>query len=226
MAESNFLDGVDLSPFIRTSYTQKSINELLHDADNNRYSAYELARRYQAQNDLRSACKYYEIAAKLGDTGAPMELGLIYHRQHRYKKAAPFFETAVKLTNNIDAQVYLAQYYILGKIGGIFSGKKEGFRLLLNASKLGYGKAQYLLALAYMDGAGTPKNIREYVFWMRCAQRNRYPAAIEHLRIRTSDPQYARAWSELLAEADHKLAQHTEYLRLEQLANEIRKNNT
>lgn len=217
------LSNIDFSPFIRSAYYDKSISDLLKDANTNKFSAYELGSRYDHANDFPNALKYYKLADQLGDIGASFKIAMILHKQSHYKEAAPYFEEAIRRSGDVDAYVYLAEYYLLGKIGSFFGRDKKSYSLLSTAAKKGYAKAQYLLSLSYRDGVGVSKDMREYVFWMRCAQRNGYPKAIDYINTAMSDSQYTQAWKKMIAEADTRAAHHREYFDFERLTKEILK---
>ena len=222
MAENNFdFSTIDFSPFVQPSYARKNRDELIKLSGQDKFAADELGSRYKKGNDIENACKYYKLAADLGHAGAPMQIALIYDDKKQYKKAAQFFEAAIDQTDSLDAHVYLGSYYVLGEIGGIFGRKKKGFQHFLFAAQRGNAKAQFYLALAYRDGCGTHENTDEYVFWMRCAQRNGDSQAIEYINRAMSDSKYTEAWKEMLAKADKRAALHDEFFALERLTKNI-----
>ena len=220
MEESVGLGNIDLSPFIRPMYQSKDTEELLQEAHTNEFAAYELAQRYAHDGDTANALKFYRIAEQLGDKGAYLEIALLLHEKKQYQEASVYFEKAIKEKDDVEAYVYLASYYISKKIG-FWKREKTGHDLLLAAAKKGYAKAQYLVALTYLDGTGTVKNTDEYIFWMRCAQRNGYSSAVNHLTERMSDKRYVNAWKSRLEKADIRLNQHDEYLAFERLVKDL-----
>lgn len=215
---------IDLSCFIQPNYAKKNIDELVALCEKDSFAAYELGDRYRRKQDTNRAYKYYALADTLGHKGASLQIALLHNQQKQYKKAAQFFEKAIKQTDSIDAHVYLAKYYILGEIGGLGRNKKS-FQHLLVAAKRGDSEAQFLLALSYRDGRGTCKDVNEYVFWMRCAQLNKNPKATQYINNAMSDNRYTRAWKEMIAEADKRATKHDEYFALERLTAEIMKSN-
>ena len=84
----------------------------------------------------------------------------------------------------------------------------------MEAAKQSEPEGQFCLALCYCEGEGVTKSVTDYVFWLRCAQLNGHDRALQHMRERMSDSRYRRAWEEMIAEADQKIAKRETYIRL------------
>lgn len=215
MAEDEFdFSDIDFTPFIRSSYFEKSIEELMDDVKtNNRFAAYELGRRLKAKNELNTAYQYFSLSAELGDTDAPMEAALIAGKQERYQDAGYFLEMQIERTNDAKAHTLLGRYYVSGKIGGIFKRNKLGFQHFLAAAQQGHPEAQYLLALNYYEGRGTRHSLQDFTFWIRCAQLNGYQPATHFMdRWLKTDAEYTRIWDGKLAKVEQQIMQYPQYI--------------
>lgn len=212
----------DFSSFVRPTYSKKSTEELVNEANTNKLAAYELGERYERNRDYENALKSFKIAEQLGDKSSYIKIACILDQKKQYNAAADYFKKAIEHNEDLSAHVYLAMYYINKKVG-VFRREKEGHKLLLAAAKKGYARAQYLLALTFVEGIGVSKNFDQYVFWMRCSQRNGYSSAVKHIQERASDPRYRTAWENMIEQADKRLNQHDEYFALERLTKQIMK---
>lgn len=224
MAEDEFdFSDIDFTPFIRPNYFEKGMDELKAEVgENNRFAAFELGRRFRAKNELNTAYQYFSLSAELGDTGAPMEAALIADRQHRDHDAIHFLEMQIERTDSAKAHVLLGKYYTLGKAGNFISRSKKAFGHYLSAAQQGDAEAQFYTSLAYCHGEGVSKSMREYVFWLRCAQLNGWKPAAQRIYKCMSQREYTQAWKEFLAEADKRISQHEEYIE-EYIRSQIRK---
>lgn len=205
---------IDFSPFIRTDYLKKSVQELQKKVESNdKFAAYELAERFERQKNDDDALKYYRLSAEWGDVAAPLRAALILHRKQRFNEAVPYLEMSISRTNDAAAHFLLGQYYFENKIGTFFSRGKNKFKHFLAAAEQGHPKAQFILALLYAEGDGVKKSIEHYIFWLRCSQLNGNPTAIRYLnRVMGESEHMCRVWKEELAKADKQIAGHETYI--------------
>jgi tetratricopeptide (TPR) repeat protein len=119
-------------------------------------TAYYLARSFYEKEDLGSAIKYFDIAAKEDPKNAdiPYTVARAYADMYNYQKAADYFKKAIALNPNQSRWIYemALVYYAI-------PDEQNSLKYMLEAGEKGYKKDnEYLqnLATAYLN-AGKPK---------------------------------------------------------------------
>ena len=210
----------DLTPFVRDVYWGKSLEELQNMAKEDGHAAFELGERFRRQGDVPRALEFYTMAKQQGDTGAPFQIACLLDKQGEYAQAAAALQEVIDQddADALDAKRMLGLYLLHNRLGLFPNRDKEGANLLLDAAKQGMKEAQFALAIAYRNGDGVEKDTDEYLFWLRCAQRNHFEAADQYVSRNLGTEEFRKTWSRLLTKIDVRIAEHDEYLALERLA--------
>lgn len=140
----------------------------------------ELDDAYIAYNneDVDTAIKLYESAARRGSILAIIQLIYIYGNYHANNNRFDFWKNKIIKLSEYDniAQFGLANFYFEGVFGRV--DKKAGMDNLLRSANSGYADAQYQLADLHCSGLYDAIVSTEYAsYWLRRAYKNRHPGA-------------------------------------------------
>jgi len=171
---------------IKKEYEQLYLTELFTRAEQgNEQAQYSLGLRYYkgqtVQKNLKMALKWLERAAKQGSIDAQKLLIQIHNENEVYPD---MFDAAIENALRIERETFplksniIAEYHNkeeqdrhyehLFKHGILLyqSGKfDKAIECFLNLAKQGYSKAQFKLALMYMNGEGVPKDSEQSNYW-------------------------------------------------------------
>ena len=166
-------------------------------ADSGDEESYFPAGLYLYNNDKHGeSFKYFEKAAKLGNTRAAYFCGLMLYDgdegMEQDKKQGMIYLQQAADKGHVAANAKLGESYLYGN--GVKVDKEKGFKMIKVAAEKGNNKAQWLLANCYRLGEGIDKNYALAAQWMSLvAQGNRaddYKSLIADLKTR-KDPFYS-----------------------------------
>ncbi|HID81457.1 MAG TPA: sel1 repeat family protein [Chromatiales bacterium] len=144
----------------------KDISEVLKSIDDQMLYAAVLYR----DGDYAEAAKWYEKAAKQGDSNAQYNLGVMYGNgegvMQNSKSAAKWFEQAAKQGHS-GAQILLGKQYYRGE--GVPQDYKAAFRWYEKAATQGEEYAQFFIGTMYFEGNGVTQDYKLAAKWFEKA---------------------------------------------------------
>lgn len=132
--------------------------------------------------NIEKAMEFYRKAADQGNAFAYFRLGGIYYKNHKYRKALKYFQSAHKLGERNVSSTMLGMIYGNG-LGGIEKNYQKAAYYYEEAAMKGNPQAMNLLAILYATGQGVEMDkIKAYQWWLKSA-RSGYSKAQQNLDI-------------------------------------------
>lgn len=120
------------------------------------------------------AAEWFKLAYKSGYKSAALQLLFLYYnpesRLHNYDKARKWAEQMVADNNSAVGHGYIAEMYALGR--GYPKSDERAFEHYQIAAKGKYSKAQYELALMYLEGRGHAPDREKAIALLKKAANN------------------------------------------------------
>lgn len=134
--------------------------------------------------NYKKAIEFFDEAAKLGSHDAAVNLAIIYLGSDNKNKTQEDFDKILHLLNEAKSDSYIAKYLLgYAHLRGFLvkQDNKEAFSLIKVAAENEYDEAQYMIAMLYLNGLGTPKNYSKAVDYFRKAGNQGYMLALTKL---------------------------------------------
>lgn len=132
------------------------------------------------QSDLKTAAKWYALAAENGDVPAMVALGEAYRSgsgvRQNDRTAAKYFKMAAE-SGSLEGKTWYATFLLEGR--GVRRNVGEAIDLMKKAADAGYSNAQYLLGVCLLGGyGGIEKNSKDGFRYLSAASNDQIAAKI------------------------------------------------
>ena len=155
------------------------------------------------ERDNFEAARWYEKAARNGETRAAFNLGFMLlngvgeTNQSDPAAAAKWLSVAAQ-AGNLTAQYLLGEMYLTGR--GVPRDLEAALTWTLRAALRGHARAQFNAGLIYGQRDRTSENLKEAYKWFKLAARQNYPGASTNAEIVAH-----QMYKEEIAEVEAKL---------------------